>query len=789
MMIMQRRRWIAWTLLGAAVLAAAGLWFWNTRRGPRWNVLIITLGSTRADHIGCYGHAAALTPAIDGLAGRGVLFERASATAPMTLPSHATMFTGLQPPEHGLVTNGMGRLPEELSTLAEILSARGWSTAAFVAAFVLDSKFGLDQGFETYNDDLRGTPRPADLLHRERPGNVVVDAAIDWLSAHKHKRFHCWIHLYDPHLPYVPHTDEFGDRFADAPYDAEIAFADRQVARVLDFLEREGLSERTLVVLAGDHGEGLDEHGEQGHGYLLYQSTLHVPLVIAGPLPEARGVRVPEPVSLVDLFPTVLELLKISPPARHSGQSLAGVWRGEPVAPRECFAMTDEPLLDNGWAPLRSLTTSDWKYIRTPRVELYDLRDDPAETTNLAGERPELLADLENTLAALESRMQVREAVAARRTAAEQRTLASLGSNGGLADQRPAGDRDLPDVKDKLPLYNRLSEAVHLLEQDRAEEAEPILREVVAADPEFRKALGNLGFCLARLGRLDEAIQQYQRVLELDTADASVLVNLAAAYAAQGKTDEAIRHYEAAIAADRHSPVAAYQLGLLSLELKDVRQAESLFVQALERDPTFDPALRAQADLAAQRGDIQMAVARYRAALEANPQSVPTLVNFGILAARMGDLDTAESRLLEAIRVDPGNPQPRHNLGRVYLMRGRPEDTLAQLKAVLAEHPDYIPTIMALGWLLAAHPDDRVRDAEQALELSERAVALSNRQSIDAFDLLGAALAEAGRFGEARAAVDEALHLAAAQPGYPVRKLQERREMYVNGQRYRTTEL
>lgn len=782
---MKRRNLVVGVLILGA-LAAAG-WYWQTYlRGPKWNVLIVTFDTTRADRIGAYGHAGARTPAIDGLAHQGVLFERAYATAPMTLPSHATMFTGLQPPEHGLVTNGKGRLPEELVTLAEILSGRGYQTGAFTASFVLDSKFGLEQGFDTYDDDLSGTPRPLDVLHRERPGDVVVDSALNWLKDRGKGPFHCWIHLYDPHLPYVPHLQDGVDPFPDAPYDGEVAFADQQLARVLAFLKEQRLDENTLIVIAGDHGEGLEEHGEHGHGYLLYQSTLHVPLVIVRPGAEARGVRVAEPVSLVDLFPTLLDLLGLSAPQRVSGASLAGVWQGIEISPRACFSMTQEPLLDNGWAPLRSLTTADWKYVRTPITELYDLRTDPGEVTNLAEAEPDRVAELEAELAALEGRQRPREAAAAELSEAEKRALASLGYTGGISNRSAADPAQLPDVKVKLPLYNKLSEAVHMVEEGDAAGAEPILREVVAADPHYLKALGNLGICVSLLGRREEAVEWFEKVLAIDPTDFSALLNMGGTLSHMGRHPEAIKHYQAAMTVDRESPVAPMQLGLLYQSLGDLPQAELLFAQAVQRDPTYDPVICAQGDLAMQQRDGARSYERFEAALAVNPRSVPALVNLGIFSAQNGELEEAEQYFQRAVTESPRDPLPRLNLSRISTLRGKPLETVAALEAILVDTPDHLATIVALGWMRAAFPVDEVRDAEQALALAERAVSLAGRESVDALDLLAAAQAEAGKFEEAQATQDEVLRLAQEVEGAPLNAIYERRLMYEARQPFRT---
>jgi len=773
-------------LLGAA--AAAG-WYWHTHlRGPKWNVLVVTFDTTRADHIGAYGRARAKTPAIDGLAEQGVLFERAYATAPMTLPSHATMFTGLQPVEHGLVTNGKGRLPEELMTFAEILSNKGCRTGAFTAAFVLDSKFGLEQGFETYNDDLTGTPRPLDILHRERPGDVVVDAALAWLKEHQAEKFHCWIHLYDPHLPHLAHPQDGVDAFADAPYDGEIAFADQQLARVLAFLKEQQLDENTLIVIAGDHGEGLDEHQEHGHGYLLYQSTLQVPLIVVRPGAGPRGVRVPEPVSLVDLFPTLLDLLGVSPPQPVSGSSLAAVWQGEKIEPRTCFSMTEEPLLDNGWSPLQSLTTADWKYIRTPIAELYDLKNDPGETTNLAEAEADRVAELEAELAALEAKLHPREAAVASLTEAEKRALASIGYTGGITNRKAEDGTTLPDVKEKLPLYNKLTEAVHKLEVGDNAGAEPLLREVVAADPQYLKALGNLGICVSLQGRRDEAIKLFRKVLEIDPNDISALLNLGGTLSALQQYDEAIKMYRHAMKVDSESPVAPMQLGLLYQSMGDLPEAEVLFAQAMQRDPTYDPVICAQGDLAMQQGDGTRSVERFEAALAVNPRSLQALVNLGIISAQTGEMDAAENYLQRAIELAPLDPLPRINLARIATMQGRPLDSVSALEAILADTPDHAPTVIALGWMRAAFPVDEVRDSEKALALGEQALALSGRDSPDALDLMAAAQAEAGRFDEAVATQDQALQLAEEIPNAPLAQMHERRFLYANKRPYRTPE-
>ncbi|MBL8851835.1 MAG: sulfatase, partial [Planctomycetaceae bacterium] len=317
----RRLRLLYW--LGGLLLIAglvAGSWWMLAPRRP--NLLLITLDTTRADRLGCYGYDGAKTPTLDALANSGARFSRAYATAPLTLPSHATMMTGLYTPEHGLRTNGKGRLHSEIPTLAESLQQAGYRTGGFVGAFVLDAEFGLNQGFDEYDADLSQSRRTDDPLHRERPGNAVVDRALAWLGADANEPFFCWVHLYDPHFVYQSHAAEFGDEFEQRPYDGELAFVDQQVQRLTGFLTSNEIAEDTLVIIVGDHGEGLGDHQEMMHGYMLYNSTLHVPWIVSWPGRIPSDVVVDEPVSLVDLMPTTLDCLGVPPPLDMTGQSL-----------------------------------------------------------------------------------------------------------------------------------------------------------------------------------------------------------------------------------------------------------------------------------------------------------------------------------------------------------------------------------------------------------------------------------------------------------------------------------
>jgi arylsulfatase A-like enzyme len=356
------------------------------------NLLVVTLDTTRADRIGCYGNDEIRTPAVDRLAREGVLFSQAVAPAPTTLPSHASVMTGLYPYHHGARANGLYRLDEEHVTLAETLSGAGYTTGAIVSAFVLDSQFGIDQGFRDFDDDVGGDDDLGAFEMPERAADTTAKRAESWLRTHTEEKFFLWVHFYDPHFPYQA-PKPFSDDYAVA-YDAEIAFADFQLGRLLAVVDELGLTDNTLVVLAGDHGEGLGQHDEEAHACLIYESTMQVPLIMRCGQRLGGGVHISREVSLVDIAPTVLAMLGVEQP-----QGLDGVDLTQPdTGPRPIFLETLQGLADHGWAALLGVREGSMKYIYGPEVELYDLSRDPFEENDLATARPKLTAAMQQRL-------------------------------------------------------------------------------------------------------------------------------------------------------------------------------------------------------------------------------------------------------------------------------------------------------------------------------------------------------------------------------------------------------
>lgn len=484
----KRRLWIAAGLLVVALGTLA--WFHHRSRKP--NLLLITLDTTRADHLGCYGYQSALTPCLDQLAREGICFEQALTNVPLTLPSHATMLTGLLPPEHGLHINAMGKLSSSIPTLPELFQSDGYRTGAFLAAFVLEHQFGLARGFDHYDDNFAGTGGSSEIpFFRRRRGAAVIDSALGWMEANRaswpwfRRPYFCWVHLYDPHHPCDEHRAEFDARFAGRAYDAEIAYADKQIKRLLDSLRASGELENTLIVVAGDHGEGLGEHLEAGHGLQLYQATLHVPLIFHWPnkFPEPR--RITESVGLVDLSPTFVDVFGFQPRKPMTGRSLFPLLGGKSRDPIPVFSETYEAYYEFHSAPQQSLVSDGWKYVRSPEPELYRLADDPHELKNLAESEKIKRDDLAALLRDLTARMQKAKPES---TVIDQKTIDALRALGYTGGNRQLPDDEVfttrPDVKTMLLPYKLTTDALALRDKD-PEAAERLFKEIAEKHPQL----------------------------------------------------------------------------------------------------------------------------------------------------------------------------------------------------------------------------------------------------------------------------------------------------------------
>ena len=677
----------------AVVAAAAGIVFLARRgdekapagRDPRPNVLLITLDTTRADRLGCYGRAAARTPHLDALARAGVLFRNAYAQVPLTLPSHCSIMTGLVPPRHGVHNNGSYVLGPGHTTLAEILAGRGYRTAAFVASFSVDSRFGLDQGFAHYDDSFQAG-QPFKPVNSERRADAVAALFSAWLDgpggASGGGPFFAWVHFFDPHLPYRPPAP-YDREFAADPYDGEVAFMDEAVGAVLGRLRAKGLLDRTLVVAAGDHGEAFGEKVETGHGVFLYDGTLRVPLIVSAPgrLPAGRSVGTR--VRLTDIAPTVLDLAGLPVPEGLDGESLAPLAAGKSGPDRDAYIETFYPRENYGWSELVGLVSEKWKLVRAPRPELYDLAADPGETRNLATSAGSVAAELGRRLeAVLRSAAGIGSGSGRALTAEEEERLRSLGYvnfSGGAA-----GAGSGADPKDKLDVL-RLSQLaeVHELE-GRADEAAAAYARLVELVPESPASYVNLALAQARMKRFDQAVATLRLGTERLPDSAILHVRLGHTYLLLGRAAEALAAMDRTIALEPNN-VDAYTAAASALEALGRRpEARAYLEKAIAVEPE-NKFLRANLAMnLASGGDVAAAVEVYEALVAEFPGDHVLRQHLGVAYGVLGDLAKAIASFERAIAIKP-TPSAYINIAVASKRAGDTAAAVRYLRLYLAD--------------------------------------------------------------------------------------------------------
>jgi len=666
-------------IAGAAALAAIALvvWWLGRAAGPgsagarkanairsklqHANVVLITLDTTRADHIGAYGWAGAETPRLDRLASEGALFEQTITPTAFTLPAHASILTGLYPPFHGVRLNGGAALAEVQTTLAETLAAAGYRCGAVIGAFVIDQRWGLSQGFGHYDDNFKLAPdQRLDLAGVQRPADQVVDLGLEWLEADDGRPFFAWLHLYDPHIPYdppEPYKTRFSGRGASGLYDGEIAFADSQVGRVLDWLDEKGVADSTVVVVVGDHGEALGDHGESEHGYYVYDATVRVPLIVRVPGSGAEGVRVSQQVRTIDVMPTVLDLLGVAPPQPVHGQSLLPLlYEPEGGEPRQAYSESMSVHLQYGWSALYGLRTATHKFIDAPRAELYDLTRDAGEATNRLRDEAGLAEKLRAQLLAL------REQIAAGAPATEaadldQETLGMLAALGyvGGDSAAPAGE-NLADPKDKLYLFEAVGYASQLMLEEKYAESAEVLEKVLAEDPGVGQAKHMLATCYKKTGRTEEAKVLLDEYLREHPDSTPALITMAGILSEEG----------------RHEEVVALAKRILAV------------------DPKNAEAYALMADAHTDRGDHAAALPLLEKAVEIQPKLTRNRLNLAVANINLGHLDEAETQLAAIIDERPKFPLAHFHLGLVYEEEGR----LPEARAAYAEEVELFPNNM-----------------------------------------------------------------------------------------------
>ena len=585
-------RLTAFRLTAISILTLFVLSFLTCKTSPpKRNVLLVTIDTLRADRLGCYGSRLVKTPNIDAFAQKGVLFEETTAPVPLTLPSHASILTGAYPIEHGIHDNGFYKLPKGYTTLAGVLAGKGYQTAAFVASGTLNAIFGLDQGFQHY-DDLSTRKTRTSLTDRsQRPGNEISDKVIAWLQ-NKHapkKPFFIWAHYFDPHSPYSP-PSPFKEDYKGRPYDGEVAFTDQEIGRLLKTLEKMNLDKNTLIVITADHGESLYEHGESSHGIFLYRATMRVPLVFSGP-GVPTGKRINTLVRLIDIFPTVLTYLGLEGPPTNSARDLLPMILGK-VIPSEEPAYIETEMAANimGWSPLRGLRTDRYKYIAEPANELYDIQNDPAESDNLLKKRPETAAEMRKRFKQVEAlllRNKPASSAGIFPDKAMRKRLESLGYVGEKLGKRKVA-KNPADMIEVLMLYEKANK---LSKTKDWPGAIWIAEKGLALDPDNPRLLHTMAFAQHQKGELEESIKTYDKLLKLDPRLIAAWSDTAIVYYKMKRYDKTAEHARMAIQLDPNTPKAHYMLGAV-LELRGKKsEAIAEYRTTLELDPIYYNAL------------------------------------------------------------------------------------------------------------------------------------------------------------------------------------------------------
>ena len=675
----RRRSRMLWG--GAATAAALGILAYflfigpgarnaGFKSAPSYNVLLITLDTTRADHLGCYGHQAARTPNLDDLAREGIRFARAYCPAPLTLPSHASIMTGLYPAAHGVRNNGQG-LPAGIGTLAGILKGRGYATGAFVSAFSVDSRFGLDRGFEVYEDTFLAES-PFKTQNAERRAEETFARFSRWLETGGKEPFFAWVHYYDPHLPYDPPVP-YKDEFAGAPYDGEIAYMDRYVGAVLDRLREMGKLERTLVVVAGDHGEGLGDKVETGHGIFLYEETLRVPLIFHNPSVFPRSRVVESRVRLIDIAPTVLEILALkSEAAGMKGRSLIPWIRGKDRKDLDALVETLYPRENFGWSELVGLISGGWKYIQAPRPELYDLKNDPGEAkdriASSAVKAGEMKKRLEQEL--LGSSSGGRPAGEGSGVSSEARErLKSL----GYVNFAPSGrEQALPDPKSKIPLLRLIQEAQAREFGEDYAEAEKIYARVLEEVPDAPAGYVSLALAQARQKKFDQALETLNNGMARIPNSEILMVRLGHTYLVTGRSGEALAAMNKVLELNpRNVDALTVCAGILDARgRKD--EAQAYYGRALAVEPESRFLRMSYAGSLASGGRLREAIEVYKKLVDDFPQEQGFHQYIGIAYSYLGEFASAVSWLERAVAIQP-TPTGYFNLAVAYEKTGDTE--------------------------------------------------------------------------------------------------------------------
>jgi arylsulfatase A-like enzyme/Flp pilus assembly protein TadD len=637
------------------------------------NVLLITIDTLRADKLGCYGSTEVRTPAIDSLAGRGVLFSRAFAITPSTLPSHTNILLGTTPLYHGVHDNFNAQVENKFLTLTELLKSSGYSTGAFVGGFPLDSRFGLSQGFDVYDDEYEKVSTHK-YAYGERRAENVVDRALEWLKLQSAPWF-LWIHCYDPHDPYAP-PEPYADLYANSPYDGEVAYVDSALEKLFRYLNQHDLYSNSLIIFTADHGESLGQHGEIYHGYLASNSVLRIPLIFS--VPGIPSARIDQNVSHLDIFPTVCDVLDIQAPPFLQGTSLKPALQGRTMPERIIYFESLFPYINRGWAPMRGFIEGKEKFIDSPIPELYNLEQDFAEAENLAGQAE--LGRYRKLFAQVIKEKSVPEESGKKRKIDREslKILSSLGyiSSPLLTAKQNFGPED--DVKALLPYGNRAEEAMNLYKKGQVDEAILMLQEVIKEEKKIDLAFAYLADIYHRTGKQKEALDVLKEGLEHHPNSFIIITDYTHYLISAERYDDAIHVIEQNVIPRMDFDAEIWNcLGLAYWRTGRDQESIGAFEKAISLDDeyanVFNNLGAVYLSLFARTDEQQhflRAVQNYTRALQLDPHHVAACNGLGYAHRKAGNLEEAISFWQKAVDMETGFSQTIYDLSQAYIQRG-----------------------------------------------------------------------------------------------------------------------
>jgi tetratricopeptide (TPR) repeat protein len=806
---LSRVRTVLWALV-IIIVFIAGTFILNKNRPVRpETIILISLDTTRADHLSCYGYPTKTTPHIDAFAKDAILFENCFANIPLTMPSHTSMFTGVIPPTHGVHDNYhlfTGSLP----TLPQILQENGYRTYGIVSTVVLDRKFGLGRGFDVYYDRFDGKTT-GNSHDSERTGNKTVAHALQWLDENQDKKKFIFVHFYDPHDAYRPPAP-FDKQFMN-PYDGEIAFVDQCIGLLLDKLKALHLYDDSLILITADHGELLGEHGELTHGYTIYQNALHVPLLVK-PAGLSASHRIPDSASLIDITPTILAQCGLDVPTVMQGLDLSDYFTrpDHRIANRFVYNESLYPTKYNANS-LLGLINDQWHYIQTTRPELYDRIADPKESRNLIqteSRRADLLKKqlrqiLDAAATGLKSEVASDDKMA--------RTLESLGYIGGAVSVDFEFNLTKMDPKDLIRVHADVSRAVGLSRDGQYDQSIGLCRRIIQDRPEIGpaysalaesyekleahdkaievlqeqlallendinrdqgptaaslniilKSIENVHFRLGNLfrkqGQSDEAMYHFRQCLKINPLQANAHNNLANALASRGKLDEAISHYRKALQAIPDYVDAHYNLAVIFITLGKLTEAAEHFQQALKADPDHIDARYNLGTVCASLGKREDAVIHLREALKRDPENAETHYALGKILHKMDKADEAIASYQNALRLNPDYVEAHYRCAGLLYSQQNIAKAVFHWKESIRLKPNWSKPQNDLAWVLATAADANLRNPSEAVRLANRACELTQHARPELLDTLAAAYAAAGEFAKATEIGEKALGLA-----------------------------